>query len=139
MNDHDPEDGKTLLHIAAEKGNERIIFELAGNEPGFEAFVDAVDKRGNTPLHTAATKCKASAARFLMSLGAVLEAQNETGSSPLHLAVQSENLRTTKDLLLKGANRKSQDSQDNIPENYIDTIEDAKLKKSFKAALVSLN
>ena len=80
---------------------------------------------------------QASAARFLMSLGAELDAQNLEGSSPLHLAVQSENLRITKDLLLKGANRKTSDNQDRIPESFVDSIEDEKLKKSFKAALVS--
>ena len=67
------EEGSTLLHAAAKKGNERMIFELAGDEPGYGADVNAVDKDGNTPLHEAAKAKQASAARFLLSLGAQLE------------------------------------------------------------------
>jgi len=94
-----------LLHLAAQKGSERIIFELAGDEPGYGADVNSVDAKGNTPLHIAAQANKPSAARFLVSLGAELETRNSSGDTPLHLAVQSENLRTSKDLLLKGAER----------------------------------
>ncbi len=87
VNDHKKETGCTLLHIAAENGNERIIFELAGDEPGFGADVTAEDFLGNTPLHVAALKKQPSAARFLMSLGAQIETRNQMGNTPLHLSV----------------------------------------------------
>ena len=59
------DDGETLLHVAARIGSERIIFELAGDEPGFGGNVNSVDADGNTPLHVAAESKQASAARFL--------------------------------------------------------------------------
>ena len=110
VNDARTPDEKSLLHLAAEKGNERMIFELAGDEPGYGASVAAVDANGDTALHLAAAAKKPSAARFLMSLGAELEAQNKKGNTPLHAAVRAENLRTTKDLLLKGAERNATNS-----------------------------
>jgi len=67
------------LFTAAKNGNERIIFELAGDEPGYGADVNATDADGNSALHFAATANQASAARFLLSLGARLNAQNNDG------------------------------------------------------------
>jgi ankyrin repeat protein len=131
------EDGNTLLHAAARKGNERMIFELAGDEPGFGGNVNAVDADGNTPLHVAAESNRPSAARFLLSLGAELEARNNAGDTALHLAVQAENLRTAKDLLLKGAERKARNERNQVPGDLVDQIHDRKLQKSFKSALSS--
>ena len=53
-NDKD-DTSQSLLHIAAQKGSERMIFELAGDEPGYRADVNCVDAKGNTPLHVAAS------------------------------------------------------------------------------------
>ena len=86
VNDKNPE-GSSLLHVAAKNGSERMIFELAGDEPGYQAEVNAVDAEGNTPLHVAAFAKYASTARFLLSLGAGLELQNKAGQTPLHAAV----------------------------------------------------
>ena len=69
VNDKDELD-QTLLHVAARAGNERMIFELAGDEPGYCADVNSVDAQKNTPLHITARENKPSAARFLISIGA---------------------------------------------------------------------
>ena len=130
-------DYKTLLHIAAEKGNDRIIFELAGDEPGYGVDVNAVDRNGNTPLHLAAFQSEDSSARFLLSLGADMEARNLKGETPLHMAVKARNLRTTKDMLLKGAERDVRDNQGMYPIDLTAEIEDKKLRKAFNRALVS--
>ena len=61
------ENGLSLLHIAAKNGNERIIFELAGDK-SYGADVNAEDKQSNKPLHIAAAASQTSAARFLISL-----------------------------------------------------------------------
>ena len=110
INDKD-ESGQSLLHVAAQKGNERIIFELAGDEPGYGADVNSVDANQNTPLHIAARANKPSAARFLLSLGANLHDTNNDRDTPLHASVQAGNLRTCKDLLLKGAERSARNGQ----------------------------
>ena len=131
------DDGETLLHTAARIGSERIIFELAGDEPGFGGNVNSIDSVGNTPLHVAAESKQASSARFLLSLGAELETRNNAGNTALHHAVQAENLRTAKDLLLKGAERKARNERNQVPGDFVDQIQDRQLKKSFKSALVS--
>lgn len=64
----------SFLFTAAKNGNEAMIFELAGDEPGYGADVNATDADGNTCLHIAAAACKPSAARFLLSLGAFVDA-----------------------------------------------------------------
>ena len=65
---HSDDKRQTILHVAAAKGNERVIFMLAGNEGGYFADVNAADANGNTPLHIAAMDKNASAARFLLSM-----------------------------------------------------------------------
>ena len=138
VNAKSPEDSnKNLLHIAAEIGNDRIIYELAGDEPGYGADVNAVDDHGNTLLHLAAFQSKDSSARFLLSLGADLEARNHNGETPLHMAVRAQNLRTTKDLLLKGANRDARSNKGLYPMDLLTTVQDRDLFKAFKKALVS--
>jgi len=114
------DDGEHLLHIAAGNGNERMIFELAGDEPGYGANVNATNKQGDTPLHIAVRSKMASAVRFLMSLGSTISAQNARRESPLHLSVKSENLRSCKDLLLKGAERSVLDSDGHKSIDYVD-------------------
>ena len=127
---------QSILHIAAAKGNERIIFMLAGNEGGYFAKVSATDANGNTPLHIAAMDKNPSAARFLLSMKAEVDVQNKDGNTPLHLSVKSENLRTAKDLLLKGAERKIKNHQSEIAADFVNMIEDGPTKSSFKSALV---
>ena len=112
---------------------------LAGDEPGYGADVNAADRSGNTPLHTAAKSAQSSSARFLMSLHAELEIHNSEGDTALHLAVRAESLRTAKDLLLKGANRAVRNERGRTPAQDAEEITDRQLKKSFKSALVSVS
>ena len=58
--------------------------------------------------------------RYLISLGANINASNDEGMTPLHLAVQIVNIRTTKDLLLRGANRNAETTDGRKP---IDLLE----------------
>ena len=56
-------------------------------------------------MHTAVENHRTTAVRYLLSLGAEIDAENAQGKTPLHIAVSVGNLRSTKDLLLRGANR----------------------------------
>ena len=56
-------------------------------------------------MHTAVENHRTDAVRYLLSLGAEINAENAQGKTPLHIAVSVGNLRSTKDLLLRGANR----------------------------------
>ena len=130
-------DSAQLLHTAAKNGNERIIFELAGDEPGYGADVNATDADGNTSLHIAAANNQPSAVRFLLSLGAQLDLQNNQGETPLHASVRAQNLRSTKDLLLRGASRKVTNRQGETAGELTSLIHDPELHSSFNKALAS--
>ena len=56
-------------------------------------------------MHTAVENHRIDAVRYLLSLGAEINAENAQGMTPLHTAVRVGNLRSTKDLLLRGADR----------------------------------
>ena len=56
-------------------------------------------------MHTAVVNHRTNAVRYLLSLGAEINAENAQGRTPLHTAVSVGNLRSTKDLLLRGADR----------------------------------
>jgi len=55
--------------------------------------------------------------KFLISLGASVNASNDDGNTPLHMAVLAQNLRICKDLCIKGANRNDKNKADQTPED----------------------
>lgn len=50
------------------------------------ADINAVSRKGTTPLHLAAAKGKKDAAAVLVAAGAILNVASATGETPLHLA-----------------------------------------------------
>ena len=75
--------GKTLMHIAAEKGNDMAIYTIGSKLQ----TVDVREDGGNTPLHVAVAHKRNCTALYLFSLGADVNASNDRGMTPLHLAV----------------------------------------------------
>lgn len=74
------------------------------------------DNKGNTPLHTAVNNQQITTVKFLISLGAQVNAVNDDGMTPLHLAVKVANLRICKDLCVKGADRNAKNKAAFTPE-----------------------
>lgn len=78
-------DMKTPLHIAAKNwkiGNCELLLKHG-------AFINAIDKHGNTPLHLAIDKM--SITKLLLDHGANPDIMNSNGKSPLHYAIEKKN------------------------------------------------
>lgn len=76
------QDGRTALHISAEKGQIQATRSLlrAG------AMVNVYDKQGNSPLHEASQRGFKPIVRLLLEHDAHVNVANHTGSLPIHLA-----------------------------------------------------
>ncbi|XP_057844057.2 uncharacterized protein LOC131053463 [Cryptomeria japonica] len=90
------EKGMTALHYAFEGGFDKDIdvgIDIAGallrscNEQNLYEFVNAVDKRGRTALHSASEKGNARICGLLVDHGASVTVQDERNMTPLHYAL----------------------------------------------------
>ncbi|KAI4386345.1 hypothetical protein MLD38_004283 [Melastoma candidum] len=88
-------DGCTLLHLASETSDIGMLELLLQ----YGANVNAVDSRGDMPLHCSIVKGKPLNAKMLLSRGADPRALNGEGKSPMDLAVES-NLRDSEVLAM---------------------------------------
>lgn len=80
-------DGKTVFHIAADKGDVNILKKLAD----VKANINTQDKDGNTALHKAALVAKNDEAlKYLVSLGADKSIKTEFGETAYDLAKENE-------------------------------------------------
>ena len=96
-------EGKSLLHAAAEGGNEQVMSVLMRAGAKEDINTTALAKR-RTPLHVAALGGKAAAAEVLMLGGADVNALDAGKEGPLHLAIEGGHAGVVRDLLLRGAN-----------------------------------
>lgn len=80
-------DGKTVFHVAADKGDVYLLKKLTG----IKANINARDKDGNTALHKAALVAKNDEAlKYLVSLGADKSIETEFGETAYDLAKENE-------------------------------------------------
>ncbi|KAJ5111182.1 hypothetical protein N7532_001717 [Penicillium argentinense] len=94
-----PEDGTTLLHVAAASDLIDVIeFVLERNDD-----VAMKDNRGNTALHLAARRDHITAGKILRKRGADCDAKNEAGITPLVEAASRGHLKFIEWLLHEGA------------------------------------
>jgi ankyrin repeat protein len=73
-------DGSTSFHIACTKQNSNLDFLKSLLQDG--ADINAVDKWGNTPLHSVVKHYK-HVVKFLLDSGASVNARNKDGQTPL--------------------------------------------------------
>ncbi|XP_036391912.1 receptor-interacting serine/threonine-protein kinase 4-like [Megalops cyprinoides] len=98
-------DGRTLLHLASQRGQYRVARILI--ELGADVHLAADDL--HTPLHAAAETGHTSTARLLVKHNAEIQAQTAEGSSALHLAAQHGHLVTVRMLIKEGADPRAVD------------------------------
>ena len=104
-------DGRTPLHIAAQKGETEKVLALikAGAE------IDAQDNNGFTSLHLAAGFGQTETALVLIKAGAEIEAQNKAGNTPLHYAAGWGQTETALALIKAGAEIEAQANNGSTP------------------------
>jgi len=92
-------DGRTPLHIAAEKGHRLIAKLLLGEGAKTKVW----DRDGDTPLHLAVKNGHIKVVKLLVTAGAKITARNADGLRPLHVAIQEEQRNVIKLLIAMGA------------------------------------
>jgi ankyrin repeat protein len=103
--------GRSVCHL--------VVWTNGDIEPLLRGLVDAgadvnaVDARGDTPLHYAAINCNSTGLRVLVELGAEIDQQQPNGRTALHLAVVgwTKGYLCTKLLLALGADVRLVDNQ----------------------------
>ncbi|KAI9555114.1 hypothetical protein GHT06_017629 [Daphnia sinensis] len=98
--DRQEADGRTPLHLAALCQSAESVAELLENGARHDIF----DHMKETPLHSAAVKCRRSidVVELLISKGANVNAQNQLGQTPLHFAAINENSKLAAFLIKSG-------------------------------------
>ena len=100
--------GNTPLHNAAYKGDVAEITALL-EKP--DVKIDAVEKRGLTPLMLAAGHGHADAVKLLLEKGADPKLKSKDGATALHKASEAGNLTVVELLLKAGADPGAVDSK----------------------------
>ena len=70
---------------------------------GSRALIDAKNKNGDTPLHTAAGTPNIDNLKWLIENGASIDAKNKNGDTPLHIAAKGSNINVLMCLIENGA------------------------------------
>lgn len=91
-------EGKTPLHLAAEKGFINIVKIILSHQLKND-LINIQDKKGNTPVHLAAKNNHPSVVSALLKNGANYEEKNKDGQTCLHLAAQNSDASVTKTIV----------------------------------------
>ncbi len=99
-------DENTILHLASAQGNVKAFGAVLAHLP--EKFdVNALNKRGETALHSAAESDQTLHLKTLIEMGLDIEAKNHIDASPLAMAVFREARAAAETLIEAGADIKA--------------------------------
>ncbi|KAI9555115.1 hypothetical protein GHT06_017630 [Daphnia sinensis] len=109
--------GRTPLHLAALCQSAESVAELLENG----AKYDVLDQTKETPLHSAAFKCRQSidVVELLILKGANVNAQNEKGQTPLHFAAINGNSKLAAFLIESGTDFSIQNQEGKSSLEYV--------------------
>lgn len=107
---------RTALHLAAEKGNDKILKLLVNNCP---ESVHARDTEQQTPLHLAARWGHVASCQLLVGYGADKEAKDTRGYTALHWAAKMGFAECCSQLLNSGSEVNCVDKTGNTPLHLI--------------------
>lgn len=132
-----PEGNRTLLHLAAKYGQERVVRWLAEYMQNNNLNINRKDNDGNTPVHLAAKHGHISVIKTLVLLDADVTAQNEQGLRPHGVAVQSGQVACADHLLTTEVCLCLSSEQVLIEGNFQSLqVENAEMKNGFRELLV---
>ncbi|CAM9842611.1 unnamed protein product, partial [Discosporangium mesarthrocarpum] len=89
-----PRTAGSLLHLAAQRGDENMVVYLLSGETD----VHARDENFATPLHLAAASGHTKTVRLLVSAGSDLHSRNISNFTPLHEAAWNGHAKTVRAL-----------------------------------------
>lgn len=95
------QDGNTCLHLAAARPEDDIAKFLLTGEAA--RLVNAVNLRGESPLHGAVKMGHKNLIHAMIDVGAVVNLRDNSGVTPLYEAVHTGNKKTAETLILSGA------------------------------------
>jgi ankyrin repeat protein len=105
------EDGKSLLHLAAEYGDEGMVRLFAG----IAADPDLIDSNGSAPLHASVCSGKTGNVQAIIERGAFIDQKDSEGNTPLLLAIHLGHEEIASLLVEFGAETEIRDSEGNTP------------------------
>jgi acetoin utilization deacetylase AcuC-like enzyme/ankyrin repeat protein len=103
-----------ILHLAAEYNLSNILTKLLNNDT-IDIEIDGKDRGGLRPIHRAAQRDAADAARVLTTNGCSIDAQTSYGTTPLHTCASNAASKTWGVLIEAGAKLDKIDSWGRSP------------------------
>lgn len=97
-------EGKTILHVAASSGSDRIVGYFLSHCQSFSAIINEPDNQGFTPLINATISENESSMLLIIQQGGDVNAQNHDGAAAVHFAAADGSISRLELLKAHGAN-----------------------------------
>jgi len=108
-------DSSDVLHDAARQRTNQTLKSLAKSR---DIEINALNKNGETPLHTAIKWRRVSNAKLLLTCGSDMNVTDNKGCTPLHLAIAGNNNQkldeVVKDMVMRGVDLNAENSEGHV-------------------------